>query len=209
MNDELMIQASDPEVSRSKFDDEIANFRALGAEYGARGWFLVEAQFPHALVTLAAPQLTPAPLVTGVLFDYTDYDLLPPSVRLVNPFTRQPWTAKELPTNLRRRVEANGAAIAIPGLQLPPGAIPRFVQEQALMQAYPDGIPFLCIAGVREYHDHPAHSGDAWELHRSSGAGRMIRILEVIDTYGLQPLTGYNVSLTPQITGFVQGEPPA
>ena len=99
--------------------------------------------------------------------------------------------------------------MVIPGLQLPPGAVmPMLVQEQPLMQAYPDGIPFLCIAGVREYHEHPAHSGDVWELHRPVGAGRLVRILEVIDTYGIRPLKGYNINLTPQIAGFTQGETP-
>jgi hypothetical protein len=34
--------------------------------------------------------------------------------------------------------------------------------------------PFLCIAGVREYHDHPGHSGDSWDLHRTTGAGRVV-----------------------------------
>jgi hypothetical protein len=200
-------QAVDPTVSRTKFEREVADFRALAAEYGRRGWFLAEADFPHALVILAAPQLTPPALITAVSFDYTDYDLRPPSVQLVNPFTREPWAADELPTNLRRRVE--GAALPI-GLQLPPGMpAPMIVQEQPLMQAYPDGVPFLCIAGVREYHDHPAHTGDAWELHRAAGAGRLVRILEVVDTYGLRPLNGYNVNLVPQIVGFVQGEPPA
>lgn len=203
---EPLAQSVDPDVSRTKFDREIAEFRALASEYGARGWFLVEAEYPHALVVLGAPQLSPPPLVTGVSFDYTDYDLLPPSVRMVNPFTREAWSGENLPTTLRRRVE--GEPVVIQGLQLPPGAVPRFVQEQPLMQAYPDGIPFLCIAGVREYHDHPAHSGDVWELHRTAGAGRLVRILEVIDTYGLRPLTGYNVNLTPQIVGFVQGETP-
>ena len=209
MNANPLVQSVDPAVSRAKFDQEVAEFRALGAEYGARGWFLSEAAFPHALVLLAAPQVSPPPLVTGVAFDYTDYDLLPPSVRLVNPFTREPWSAEQLPTNMRRRVEADGAPIVIPGLQLPPGAAPRIIQEQPLMQSYPDGVPFLCIAGVREYHDHPAHSGDLWELHRSAGAGRIARILEVIDTYGIRPMTGYNINLNPQVVGFRQSEPPA
>lgn len=204
-----LIQSVDPTVSRTKFDQDIADFRALAPEYGSRGWFLVEADFPRAFVVLAAPQLNPPPLVTGVSFDYKDYDLRPPSVRLVNPFTREPWRSDQLPTNLRRRVEG-ATPVLIPGLQLQPGAaMPRIFQEQTLMQSYPDEIPFLCIAGVREYHDHPAHSGDAWELHRSAGAGRLVRILEVIDAYGLRPLTGYNVSLVPQIVGLAQGEPPA
>lgn len=200
-------QTVDPEVSRAKFDREIADFRSLASDYGARGWFLAEASYPLALVVLAAPQLSPAPLVTGVLFDYTDYDLRPPSVQLVNPFTRIPWRREELPTSLRRR--AQDQALVIPGLQLPPGAAPpRIAQLQDLIQAYPDGVPFLCIAGVREYHEHPAHSGDLWELHRPAGAGRLARILEVIDTYGVRPLTGYNIALVPQVTGFRQGEPP-
>lgn len=207
MNAEAIEQTVDPVVSRAKFDREVADFRARAAEYGARGWFLVEAEFPRALVVLAAPQLKPPPLITGVAFDYTDYDLRPPSVRLVNPFSREPWSMEDLPTTLRRRVEGEG--MLPPGFQLPPGAMARIVQEQTLMQSYPDEAPFLCIAGVREYHDHPAHSGDLWELHRSGGAGRMIRILEVIDTYGLRPMTGYNVNLVPQIVGFAQGEPPA
>lgn len=203
-----LTQSVDPAVSRTKFDSEIADFRALAPQYGSRGWFLAEADFPRAFVVLAAPQLSPPPLVTGVSFDYTDYDLRPPSVRLVNAFTREPWQAGELPITLPRRVE--GQAVLMPGIQLPPGvAMPRIMQQQPLMQAYPDELPFLCIAGVREYHDHPAHSGDAWELHRPAGAGRLIRILEVIDTYGLRPLTGYNVNLTPQIVGFAQGDPPS
>jgi hypothetical protein len=204
-----LTQSVDPEVSRTKFDQEVAEFRLLGAEYGIRGWFLADATFPNALALLAAPQLTPAPLITGVAFDYTDYDLRPPSVRLVNPFTREPWALEQLPTTMRRRVETNGGPVVIPGLQLPPGAMPRVFQEQQLMQAYPDGVPFLCIAGVREYHDHPAHSGDRWELHRPSGAGRIVRILEIIDTYGIRPMTGYNISLSPQVVGFLQSEPPA
>lgn len=207
MTAKQLAQSADPAVSRGKFACEIADFRSLAEQYGARGWFLAEACFPRAFVVLAAPQLSPPPLITGVLFDYTDYDLQPPSVRLVNAFTREPWAGDKLPTTLRRRVE--GPPVQIQGLQLPPGvAGPMIMQEQSLIQAYPDGVPFLCIAGVREYHDHPAHSGDAWELHRPAGAGRLVRILEVIDTYGLRPLTGYNVNLTPQIAGFVQGEPP-
>ena len=73
----------------------------------------------------------------------------------------------------------------------------------------PDDIPFLCIAGVREYHDHPGHSGDAWELHRRSGAGRFVRLLETITKYGVQPITEYHVSLVPQVSGFVQKEVPS
>jgi hypothetical protein len=202
-------QAVDPAVSRTKFEREVAELRGREAEYRRRGWFLVSAAFPAAFVVLVAPQLKPPAIVTGALFDYTDYDLQPPSVRLVDPFSCEPYKASELPTLLLRQVEVEGAQI---GLVLPPGAgPPRLVQQQPLMQSYegPDELPFMCLAGVREYHEHPAHSGDRWELHRASGAGRLVRLLEVIDTYGVRPVQRYNVSLNPQVDGLLQSEVPS
>jgi hypothetical protein len=200
-------QTVDPHVSRRKFDREIEEFRDAAADYGKRGWFLAEAVFPQAVVLLSPPQLDPPALITAVKFDYTDYDARPPSVSLINPFTREPWEAGTLPTTLRRSIEV--APQLPPGLELPPGAaLQRMIQEQTLIQSYPDERPFLCLAGVREYHDHPAHSGDPWELHRQAGAGRLIRILEILDAYGLRPINGYNVTLVPKVIGFVQGPPP-
>jgi hypothetical protein len=201
-------QFVDPRVSRAKFDREIAEYHDLGSDYRRRGWLLVRAEFPWILVVLAAPQLKPPAIVTGVAFDYTNYDMRPPSVRLVDPFTGNPYKAKELPTHLKRSVESAGPPI--PGLQLPLGAEARFVAQQPLMQWYgPDDTPFLCIAGVREYHDHPGHSGDAWELHRRSGAGRFVRLLETITKYGVQPIADYQISLQPRISGFIQRDVPS
>jgi Predicted metal binding domain len=201
-------QATDPAVSQLKFAREMDEFHALADQHASRGWFLTDAMFPHAVVVMAAPQLKPSPLVTAVAFDFTDYDERPPSVRLVDPFTRVPYTWDELPTNLLRQTETAPP----PGLQiqLPPGAEPpRMLVNQPLMQPSPEGAPpFLCIAGVREYHDHPAHTGDSWDLHRCAGAGRLARILEVIDTYGIRPLSDYNVALEPRIVGFAQTEVP-
>ena len=77
-----------------------------------------------------------------------------------------------------------------------------------VLQAYgPEEIPFLCLAGVREYHEHPAHSGDIWELHRASGAGRLVRLLEIIHRYGIEPITGMSVQLVPQFS-VNYGPPP-
>ncbi len=199
-------QFVDPAVSKTKFDREVSEYRQLEGDYRRRGWLLVRAEFPLALVVLAAPQLTPPAIVTAVAFDYTNYDLHPPSVRLVDPFTTEPYKAKDLPTSLKRSVEAP----PIPGLQLPLGAKAKFTAQQPLMQWYgPDDIPFLCMAGVREYHNHPGHSGDAWELHRCAGAGRLVRLLDTITKYGIQPITDYQISLQPHIAGFLQRDVPS
>lgn len=200
------LQFVEPSVSRAKFDREIAEYRAMEPEYRRRGWILVKAEFPQVLVLLAAPQLSPPAVIVGVRFDYSNYDAQPPSVRLVDPFTNEPYSAGALPTTLKRTVEA-----PVPeGMPVPPGAEARFVTHQPLMQSYgEDDIPFLCLAGVREYHDHPGHSGDAWEIHRRTGAGRMVRLLDVITRYGVEPVSDYQVSLIPQVTGLIQAQVPA
>ena len=167
-------QFVDPAVSRRKFDRELAEFRLQADEYGRRGWFLADAEFPHALVILATAKTLPIAILSGVWFDYSNYDAVPPSVRLVHPLTREAYKWSEVPTRLLRRTvppDAEGAAQALaPGVALAPGQ--GVLQVQPLMQAHGDDeIPFLCIAGVREYHEHPAHTGDPWELHRTSGGG--------------------------------------
>lgn len=196
----MELQAVDPAVSRAKFDREISNFRALETDYRRRGWLLLDVAFPNAFVVMAAPQLNPPAIVTGVLFDYTNYDARPPSVRLVDPFTREPYPARKLPTGLNRGVRQ-------PLTPVPDG--PHAIVPQSLMQAYdPDEVPFLCLPGVREYHDHPGHSGDAWELHRPSGAGAMVRLLDVIHKYGVAAIHGWGVTLVPQVSfGWVEPAP--
>ncbi len=194
-----MAQYVDARVSRRKFGREIREFRARAVDYRARGWFLVDASFPKCVIVMAAAQITPPAIVTGVAFDYTNYDAIPPSVQLVNPFTFEPYLAKDLPIRLDRDMTPENAAI-----QLPPGMPqPKFLQPYMQWQS-PDEIPFLCIAGVREYHEHPAHSGDAWELHRASGAGRLIRLLTIISRYGPEAVSQYQsqVQLLARVVGF-------
>ena len=229
-------QFADPAVSRRKFDREIAEFRSQADEYRRRGWLLAEAEFPHALVILVTAKTQPISILCGVWFDYSNYDAAPPSVRLVHPLTREPYKWSEVPTRLPRMPAPPGVAQALPpgvAQALPPGvaqALPPDVAQalaqgvaQALaqgaaqaqlvvpiplMQAYgDDDIPFLCVAGVREYHEHPAHSGDHWLSHRTSGAGRLVRLLEVISKYGLEIIHGFEVQMTPKIR-FLIGVPP-
>ena len=194
-------QCADPAVSRRKFNREVRQFRAQADVYRRRGWYLAHAKFPEAVVILASPKTQPITLLCGIAFDYTNYDAAPPSVRLVHPLTFEPYKNSELPTNLPRLLPGEPVDIA----QAPEaGAAAAQIQAQLkmvqpLMQAYDGEIPFLCVAGVREYHDHPAHSGDDWELHRPSGAGRLIRLVEVVSKYGLETIVGFNVQMIPKV----------
>ena len=196
-------QYVDPAVSRAKFEKELAEYRSLEADYRARGWFLVKADWPEVIVVLASNKTSPPAIVTAVQFDYTNYDAAAPSVRLVDPFTGRLLLSKELPTRLPRSTTVQEVAMPVPG-----GIKAQFNTVQDLMQAHsPDELPFLCIAGVKEYHDHPGHSGDPWEVHRSVGEGRLVRLLDVISKYGLDPVQGFQVQLAPQVA-FAVSEPP-
>jgi Predicted metal binding domain len=185
-------QVVDPEISRAKFDREVAAYRELEATYRKRGWLLLDAEFPEVSVAFAATKLRPAPIVAAVVVDFTDYDLQPPSVRFVDPFTREKLLASTMQIQMLRRP-------SMPGV--PPEAIAALVQRGGvqlsnMIQANRlDDYPFICLPGVREYHDNPAHTGDAWLLHRGSGEGSLAFILEKIWTYGVDPISGYQVQV--------------
>jgi hypothetical protein len=195
-------QVVDPAVSRAKFDSEVAAYRALQEEYRRRGMFLIEAEFPKVFAIFASPKLIPAPIAFGIVLDFTNYDLWPPSVRLVHPFTKEPYKANELPTRLpRMMIPTLPPELAAQGVVAAPQA-----QDMVVDHGSPGEIPFLCLPGVREYHDHPAHTGDAWLLHRGRGEGTLHHILNVLFKYGVEPLQSYQIGFN--IIGLVQGAPP-
>ena len=78
-------QFTDPVVSRTKFERELAEYHVLSHTYRQRGWLLLKAEYPQVLVAFAAPQTNPLTLVLGVALDYTNYDAAPPSVKSFTP----------------------------------------------------------------------------------------------------------------------------
>jgi hypothetical protein len=185
-------QFVDEAVSRRKFDREVAQYRQLEGTYRRRGWFLIEAAFPTVLVLFAALKVTPRPLVCAVRLDFTNYDLVPPSVTFVDPATGTALPMKSLGFQMLRLNGVEGAS---------PETVATLAQQQPLsfqplLQAHdPDDIPFLCLPGVREYHDHPAHTGDSWLLHRRSGEGSLHFILEQIWASGINPIQALNYQI--------------
>ena len=198
----------DPRVSRQKFDREVAQYRQLQDDYIRRGWWMVKADFPTIFVVFGSNKGLFRTVVFGVTIDFTNYDLWPPSVQLVDPFTMVPYKTKELPSPLLRRVA--GPQPPTPVVAAPtsptspptsptgpttqaagatPTAVPAVVSVQAIAQSWgAEEIPFICLPGIREYHNNPAHTGDSWLLHRGRGAGSLHFILDQLYKYGVQPL---------------------
>lgn len=184
-----------PTISKNKFEREVAEYRKLESVHRARGWFMLDACFPEVFVIFAAPQLTPPALLFGVVIEFSNYDLWPPSVTIVDPFTRKPLKMKEIKIAMNRR-----KSVAVPGLG-------NLQQAQSLLVAHdPEDAPFLCIPGVREYHEHPAHTGNSWLLHRTSGVGTLYFLLDQISKYGVEPLKGYQIGMT--IVGYAEPDIP-
>lgn len=198
----------DPAVSRAKFDREVAEYRKLEDDYLRRGWWMLRAEYPEVFVVFANSTLKPPAVIFGALLDFTNYDLWAPSVKLVDPFTREPYKAKELPTVLKRRIVQPAPPELVAMLKQQGDESEEIAHDDPLMQWYsPDDVPFLCLPGVREYHQHPAHSGDSWLLHRDRGEGKLYFILEKLYRYGVQPITTYAIQMMPVIR-FGQQETP-
>jgi hypothetical protein len=196
------LQVVDPMVSRAKFEREIAAFRSVEHVYRRQGCILIDATFPEVFIAIAVPQLKPTPIVAAVVIDYTDYDLEPLSVTFVDPFTREPLTAQNLSFGMWRRPPGISTENMAATMQF--GQAPlAFIQSNS-----PDGRPFLCLPGVREYHDNPAHTGDPWLLHRGSGEGSLSFILDAIVAYGINPIACYQVNIAAQMNVVMMGIAP-
>jgi hypothetical protein len=178
----------DPAVTREKFDAQIAGYMVNRDRWNTRGVWLAKADFPEAFFIFGASNC-PGPfhlLAFGALLDFSNYDLWAPSVRIVNPFTKVPYRGKELPLwaqlfQLNGQVDTNGQPLG-----------ERLMQWQS-----DDDIPFLCHPGVREYHQHPAHDGNDWLLHRTSGEGTLDRLLQLLFDRGSSQLTGLQLQVAP------------
>lgn len=198
---------TDPEVVRRKVDREIDEFRDQISNYRARGIWILEYNFPELLVAFATPTFKPHALVPyAVLLDLRNYDVEPPSIRFVNPFTRKPLLRSEIPTNLQRvRVNRD----VVPTSDVVPVPDQNGPVNQILLQAWTmdDDRPFVCLQGVREYHENPGHSSDSWWFHRSKGAGSISRLLGLISKYGTEAMREFQMQLRMEVAN-VASQPP-
>lgn len=168
------MQTIDIEVSRRKFRRELDTFLSVATIQRQRGIFLLNAEFPDIILSFAATKLQPAPIVFAVRINFENYDLEAPSVHFVNPFS---WENLPLaPVPLYRKVQGN--------------------QVTQLVQRDEQGLPFICIPGVREYHHHPAHTGDHWLLYKGkNGVGTLGFIIDKLYEYGISAIHSYQLNL--------------
>ena len=180
------MQIVDPEVSKRKFMREVRRFRANEKLHTARGIWLMDATFPTLTVGFVGVNCAPPVLVLAVRLDFTDHDVRPLSVRFVHPFNGSVLTKDQLQTKMPRLDPTLPPELA--AAMQAGGIAPRATE---IIQGYSGHPAFLCLPGVREYHDHPAHSGDRWEARRASGEGLVFEIIDKIWQYGSAPINSF------------------
>ena len=165
---------TDPEVTRLKFGQEVHRLNEQQSTLQSRGIFVVGAPtypsidllfLPHHFLQVAVParqsgtillpqgamaQLDVPSLAARAFkahFDLTDYDIQPPSLEFRDVWTDEPLKYETMFRALEFEEHRKTQLVLLP-------------------EHPKTGRPFLCLRGVREYHEHPQHSGDDWLLYR-------------------------------------------
>lgn len=166
----------DPSVNRLKFDRELVRLTEQRDLLDSRGIFVLgSTRFPiidllfvpkHPLravvpvvqkggiilpqgTTIAVDIPSLAARAFKARFDLSDYDLLAPSLDFLDPSNDQPLQYATMFRALEFETQRKAHIV--------------------LLDAHPmTGRPFLCLRGIREYHEHPQHSGDQWLLYREN-----------------------------------------
>jgi hypothetical protein len=188
-------QVVQPEVSRIKFDKEIAEFLLIEDDWRKKGVICLKANFPTIEFIFIAPHTKPQTVAFGVSIDFTNYDIEPPSIVFVNPFTLEPVVVKDMQVGFFQVVNQTQQ---IQGL---PQQFQMQVPNQILMQGLNDR-PFLCIPGIREYHNHPAHTDNPWLNHRTRGEGKLFFVLSQLYNHCIPHITGFNMQVNFSLKQF-------
>lgn len=143
------MRPSDPvleeRVARRKFR-EAEELYENRAAFAPLRWDFVRPVFSRIRVTRQRADGSP---VIGVELELRNYDFLPASVRYVDP-RGQSLSWLDLAPFVR----------AFPAKDSGPAK--RWIVEAHAST----GLPFLCRAGVFEYHTHLQHRNDRWDQHR-------------------------------------------
>ena len=178
MENKESLQITDPKVTKIKFETEISKFKAIEHKYWEKGIICTKILFPNVYFIFAVPKLIPYPIAFSVRINFINYDFEPPSVVFINPFTFELVKREQIP---------------IAFIQINPN---NFLQPQDLLQGLGDVVPFFCIPGIREYHNHPAHSGDSWFLYRKKGEGELLFILDQLYIHSIGLSKAFQVNLS-------------
>ena len=167
-------------VCRTKFEQEVERLLSQTATLKKWGVFVYDITFPvvdvvfvprhHLNIHVPTDQPPPSNIIIpkgaqtqimavmqmnvlsarsfGTRISLEDFDQVAPSVEFLDPWT---WKPLMFDTDLCRanHVDENGKTWNV------------LLNDHPIRKR-----PFLCLRGIREYHEHPQHTGDDWMLYR-------------------------------------------
>jgi Predicted metal binding domain len=182
---QLEFQVVDPQVSQEKYKAEVDLFKQHYAQYRKRGILLLDESFPEIKLAFCSVRIRPYPVLFAVSINFVNYDFQAPSISFIDAFSFSPILINQLPHQFPRKI----------------GQVQNQMNLQPLVIAQADNKPFFCIPGVREYHQHPAHTGDNWLLHRGiGGEGTLSFLIEKLHQYGVAAINGFQGPAIAQAT---------
>ena len=192
--EKINLQYMEPDVSQIKFNEEIGDFHKVSIAWREKGVFLIHESFPVVEFMFTTPKLSPSAVAFAVRIDFTNYDIEPPSLKFICPFTGRILK--------RQDVLVQFLQIKMPDEVNPDMPIENQILKQDLLQNPPNEMPFFCIPGIKEYHDHPAHTGDSWLLYRKKGEGGLGFILDQLYDNSIPLIKAFQIGYN--VIGFAQ-----
>lgn len=174
-----------------KFNNEYAEFLQIEKDWRKKGVICLKVEYPIIQFVFIAHHVKPTTVVFAVSIDFTNYDIEPPSVVFIDPFTGEPITVKDLNNIQFFQVSNQAQQIQVPWL---PGGIQQIQQRVPILMLGLNERPFLCIPGVREYHEHPAHTDNPWLNYRTRGEGKLLFLLDQLYNHCIPYITGFNIN---------------
>jgi hypothetical protein len=128
-------------ASRALFLEQTKYLQGKLAE--ARGWVFHQLEYP--LIEVTFTDSVKRRISSRMRWSCENWDDNPPSVTLMN-------------------------ATGVPLKCADPPAVEFWPNSSGIFNPTPHpgtGLPFICMAGILEYHTHPSHIGDAWDGYRT------------------------------------------
>jgi Predicted metal binding domain len=148
-----------PDVSREAFEIESKRVLENHDLVLDRGLLVVVCSYPY--FTVAAIH-RPTGKIRVFRFKFDDWNDMPPALSLVDAETGQELPGTLWPTDSLGHWHPKG-----------------WISEAGIETS----IPFMCMAGIREYHTHRSHIGDKWENYKTQAGfdlpGIVLKVTEV------------------------------
>ena len=145
-----------PEISKSLFEDQVQKLVTNPELIVNRGWLVLKHSYPNLVVAMRhrkSGQLR----VLGFKFD--GWNDQPPSLTLLKCDSDEELPHSQWPKNpLGKSYWHPGGWVSGSGILVP-------------------SKPFMCMIGIREYHEHQQHVKDAWENYKNQSSYELGQLL--------------------------------